>query len=577
MYERGSALDLFAGIGGMTLAAESAGLSVACAIGDSAVESVIYRNNFGDKPYVIIGREEKKDYAVWQDEIPNADYILGRLPVMLRRSVYDRYDSKFSRVTIAFELIRMKNPKGFMFVLSGYTQEIARMLMAEFTECGYNVHFELIDSRVATGMPVYDRKAYIVGIKSEFADRFAFPQREADYIYDVREFMQEEAIGEEGYADWTKILLGSGADIYNYNRKKGMAGCAAYMPDQYIRYDMRTPPLLEQYGKVRRITVRELARTKFFPDEFSFNPAGRWTAYRAICTSVNVYAASQVIEQLCGAVEEPAGSMAYGGQQREHPHRKNGTEEKEKEEEKKEEEKKEKAETKPKAERESAEAVSCEKSIETAEKQKMFLSYCQRDADIADLIEERLMRLIGRKYHISRDIRDVKYRDSFKKFMDSIMEHAYVLMIISDRYLKSVNCMYEMSEVFRDRNYKEKLLFFVLSEEDKKYYKVNGDEQIAADIYSVDGVARYTEYWQDKAKYVDEKIKQIGEPVHALTLINERKRILKIEDGLTEFFQYISDARGLTLEQHLTGDFRELLESIGESHTGSNSEKISAT
>jgi len=44
--EKGKVLDLFAGIGSMTLAAERAELTVVCAIGDSAGEAEIYQRNF---------------------------------------------------------------------------------------------------------------------------------------------------------------------------------------------------------------------------------------------------------------------------------------------------------------------------------------------------------------------------------------------------------------------------------------------------------------------------------------------------------------------------------------------------
>ena len=75
------------------------------------------------------------------------------------------------------------------------------------------------------------------------------------------------------------------------------------------------------------------------------------------------------------------------------------------------------------------------------------------------------------EFKISRDIRDVAYKDSFRSFMESIREHEYVIMLISDRYIKSVNCMHEVTEVLKDSRFKEKLLFIILTEDDKKYYK----------------------------------------------------------------------------------------------------------
>ncbi|CDD99524.1 uncharacterized protein BN671_02337 [Roseburia sp. CAG:471] len=100
----------------------------------------------------------------------------------------------------------------------------------------------------------------------------------------------------------------------------------------------------------------------------------------------------------------------------------------------------------------------------------VFLSYCQKDKDIADCIDEKIGHILEGKATLSRDIRDVEYHESFKKFMQSIENHDYVISIISDNYLKSRNCMYEMLEVVKDSKFSQRLLFIVLTNEDAKYY-----------------------------------------------------------------------------------------------------------
>ena len=195
---------------------------------------------------------------------------------------------------------------------------------------------------------------------------------------------------------------------------------------------------------------------------------------------------------------------------------------------------------------------------------KIFLSYCQKDSDIADLIEERLTPLVGEDYTISRDIRNVEYGHSFRNFMESIREHEYVIMVLSDRYLKSINCMYEMLETFKDSCYGKRLLFIILSDEDKKYFKMPVEESIAADLYSIEGQTKYILFWQQEKADTEKLIHQIGDQVLALPHIKRLREITKIELGLSEFFEYISDARGLPLKEHLDTDFREILERTGK-------------
>lgn len=81
------------------------------------------------------------------------------------------------------------------------------------------------------------------------------------------------------------------------------------------------------------------------------------------------------------------------------------------------------------------------------------MSYCQKDADVADCLENSMAPCIYNKAKISRDIRDVEYHESFKRFMQSIEKHDYVITIISDNYLKSRNCMFEMLEVVKDSDF----------------------------------------------------------------------------------------------------------------------------
>ena len=101
----------------------------------------------------------------------------------------------------------------------------------------------------------------------------------------------------------------------------------------------------------------------------------------------------------------------------------------------------------------------------------IFLSYCQKDSDIADIIDSGLATKLQSKATISRDVRDVGYHESFKRFMRSIHKHDYVVMLLSDHYLKSRNCLYEVVEALKDSRYASKILFVVLTDNDKKYLK----------------------------------------------------------------------------------------------------------
>ena len=189
----------------------------------------------------------------------------------------------------------------------------------------------------------------------------------------------------------------------------------------------------------------------------------------------------------------------------------------------------------------------------------VFLSYCQKDSDIADLIENALQTSIKDKARISRDIRDVEYHESFKKFMQSIETHDYVIMLISDNYLKSRNCMFEVMEVVKDSQYQKKLAFIVLSDSDGQYYKTVPTESIGAKVYSFDGQTEYTLFWKNYETSLQCQIDEIGNPTRAIQQIKEMSVVQRILLDLPEFFEFIKDNKGLPLTEHIGNEFKDII------------------
>ena len=188
----------------------------------------------------------------------------------------------------------------------------------------------------------------------------------------------------------------------------------------------------------------------------------------------------------------------------------------------------------------------------------IFLSYCQKDKDIADRLDDKIGKLVEGKAILSRDIRDVEYHESFKKLMQSIEKHDYVISIISDNYLKSRNCMYEMLEVVKDSNFCQRLLFIVLTDEDSQYYKTM-PLHIGADVYTISGQAKYTKYWSQIDKDLDKEIEEIGNSIYAINQIKEKKIIQKILLDLPDFLEFVRDNKGLSLAEHIENDFSDMI------------------
>lgn len=211
--------------------------------------------------------------------------------------------------------------------------------------------------------------------------------------------------------------------------------------------------------------------------------------------------------------------------------------------------------------------IDCQESDDTtdsnSQEKTLFLSYCQKDSAIADLLENKLQANIEGKARISRDIRDVEYHESFKRFMQTIETHDFVIMIISDNYLKSRNCMFEVLEVIKDSQFQKKLAFIVLSDSDTQYYNDQTVGNIGADVYSSDGQTSYSLYWANAEKDLQAQIEALGDPTRALYQIKEKRIVQKILLDLPEFMEFIKDVRGIPLTEHINNNFQDILKFMG--------------
>ncbi len=200
------------------------------------------------------------------------------------------------------------------------------------------------------------------------------------------------------------------------------------------------------------------------------------------------------------------------------------------------------------------------KSEET--KVKVFLSYCHLDDCIANMVDDAISERISSFGIISRDVRDVKYKESFRKFMESIGQYDYVVMIVSDNYLRSHNCLYEVLEVMRDRNYGEKLLFLVLSDEDVVHYNSQSTSQIGAHIYSSEGQVSYISYWKQQANELKRQIEIVNDPTLSIEQAKELRIITKIQLDLPEFMTYLREHNGIAFSKLIESNFDEIVDAI---------------
>ncbi|MCM1316470.1 MAG: TIR domain-containing protein [Alistipes senegalensis] len=193
----------------------------------------------------------------------------------------------------------------------------------------------------------------------------------------------------------------------------------------------------------------------------------------------------------------------------------------------------------------------------------LFLSYCEKDSSIADIIESQLKYETNNNIEISRYTR-VPYKGSFKAFMNSIQEHDFVLCLVSDNYLKSQACMYEVGEIIKDNHFQDRLLFVVISENDSKYYSDNEINFAAAKIYGSEmNRLSYIQYWQKVYEELQEAINKNNDTIAFRFALNELWEIKKIyENDISAFLTYLSQYNGKTFEQLYIDGFSDIIKWI---------------
>lgn len=193
----------------------------------------------------------------------------------------------------------------------------------------------------------------------------------------------------------------------------------------------------------------------------------------------------------------------------------------------------------------------------------LFISYTECDTPIVDIIEKGIREKLKDKIKISR-YTGLRYKDSFKKFMDTVQDHDYVLIVVSDTYLKSQACMYEVGETLKDHYYKDKLLFVVLSEKERVYYGENAPEKIGTDIYNgAQAKLEYVGFWKDKHDKLKVTMSKIGDYEATSEAAKELQIIGQIyRKDMGEILQFLSDENGKNFQKLYENKFMDIVDWI---------------
>lgn len=161
----------------------------------------------------------------------------------------------------------------------------------------------------------------------------------------------------------------------------------------------------------------------------------------------------------------------------------------------------------------------------TDKKTSLFISYSWNDKEFVDGLDNKLQNY---GYNVERDIRDLEPTQSIKEFMKRIRITDYSIIVLSDSFLKSENCMREIFEFIKDENYKDRIIPIIL--------------ESAKEIWGENKGIKYTVYWKDRKRNLEEQLKLIDEESKG-GYIEELRHITSIKNSIGEVIGIFRDMK----------------------------------
>lgn len=271
--DKPTVISLFSGCGGLDLGFHKAGFNIVFAndFDKEACES--YKNNIGN--HILC----KDIYNLKDDEVPNADILIGGFPCLgftVANGKNRNIDSKYNALYLEYaRILNAKQPKYFLVenvagIQSGevFKKNFHENILPTFEKCGYRLKYKLL---IASdyGVPQNRKRIIILGCRNDIKKEVEYPTFKIEKPKTLR-----DAIGDlpEDYDDKIPNHIGS-------SHKVKING---YVGNRVLDWDKPSPTITGRGSRSggavihphpnlkRRLTVRECARIQSFPDSFVF-------------------------------------------------------------------------------------------------------------------------------------------------------------------------------------------------------------------------------------------------------------------------------------------------------------------
>lgn len=305
-------IDLFAGIGGIRTAFESAGAKCVFSSEWDRYAQKTYMTNFGELPLGDITKIEAQ-------AIPSFDILTAGFPcqpfsiagVSKKNSLNKKhgFDDE-TQGTLFFDIVRIlkhHKPKAFLLENVKNLQAHDRgrtfnVIKKNLTALGYNIHYKVINAK--NFVPQNRERILIVGFLDHTID-FEFPEI-VDQQPKLKDILERHVNSKYNLTDHLWNYLQSYKE--KHSKKGNGFGYSLADPEGISRtlsaryYKDGSEILIQQANQnPRRLTPRECARLQGFPDSFKI-PVSDTQAYKQFGNSVAVPLVTVVAQAITTAL-----------------------------------------------------------------------------------------------------------------------------------------------------------------------------------------------------------------------------------------------------------------------------------
>lgn len=280
---------LGAGIGAMTMGFENAGCSVVAAYERDRRAIELYKKN-------ISGEINELDQLGTSnlEDVPDIDILACDFYRDL--SIVGRPPQNATDINNAIQFILdYRKPKIICFFIPRACLKWEKFvqLLGNINNRGYDYKYKQIYTEQATGLPITEKRVYLVAIHRSLGDVFEFPCFDEKKMFSLEEILENKPV-EEFYR---KV----NCNCVNEISTKDTFFC--WKQNKYIESDLADTnlikiPLVRNEKVIRKITHRELARLKNLPDDYQLDTRNKAWMYRQLMYAPN----TKIMEQIASEI-----------------------------------------------------------------------------------------------------------------------------------------------------------------------------------------------------------------------------------------------------------------------------------